>query len=149
MKIRASVLTCLTVACVAVAAYAADIDLKGVKCVLNPNGDAKAEHSVDYKKAKVFFCCENCPKKFSEDPKKFAASANMQLAATKQYIQVKCPLTGKDVNPDIAVKVAGVAVGLCCNGCKGKLTGAEGKAQVEMAFNDKAFKQGYEIAKKE
>ncbi len=138
----------LTVACIASVAWAADVDLSKVNCIFNPEGAAKAEHGVKYKEGTVYFCCENCPKKFSADPAKYAALANHQLAETKQYTQVKCPLTGRPINSEISAKVGEVTVGLCCNGCKGKVAAAEGKAQVELVFNDKSFKQGYEAAKK-
>jgi YHS domain-containing protein len=31
----------------------------------------KAEHSVEYKDKKVYFCCPNCPAAFEKDPEKF------------------------------------------------------------------------------
>ena len=118
------------------------IKLEGVKCIVNPKKDAKADKSVDYKEGKVFFCCGGCPKAFEKDTAKFATSANHQLVATGQYAQAKCPLTGKDLNPEQKVKVGGVDVTLCCGGCKGKVAKAEGAEQAELVFSDKAFKKG-------
>lgn len=128
---------------------AGEINLEGVKCVLNPKGPAKAENAVDYKGGKVFFCCQNCPKKFSEDPAKFAVKANHQLAATKQAKQVKCPLSGQPCKADQVVEVGGVKVAFCCGNCKGKVAEAEGDAQAELVFSDKAFDKGFEVGEKE
>lgn len=126
------------------------IKLDDVKCVVNPKNDAKADKTLDYKEGKVFFCCDGCPKAFTKDTEKFATSANHQLVATGQYAQTKCPLTGKDLNPDQKVKVGGVEVTLCCGGCKGKVAKAEGAAQAELVFSDKAFeKGGFEPVKKD
>src|SRR6187431_1268311 len=43
--------------------------------------------------SKVYFCCENCPKAYEKDPKKFAIKANRQLLETHQVVEVACPLT--------------------------------------------------------
>ncbi len=56
---------------------------------------------------------------------------------------------GKPAKDSIAVKVGGVDVKLCCAGCKKKVEGKEGAEQVELVFNDKAFKTGFKMAKKE
>ncbi len=128
---------------------AGEINLEGVKCVLNPKGPAKAENAVEYKGAKVFFCCQNCPKKFSEDPAKFATKANHQLVATKQAKQLKCPLSGQPTKEDKTVEVNGVNVAFCCANCQGKVAKAEGDEQLELVFSDKAFEKGFEIAKQE
>ena len=128
--------------------YAADeIKLEGVKCVVASGKDAKADKSVDYKGAKVFFCCPNCPKAFSADTAKFAAKANHQLVATKQAKQTACPFSGEDVDAATKIKVAGVEVGFCCDMCKGKAEAS--KDQVELIFNDKAFEKGFKVGAKE
>lgn len=127
---------------------AADVDLEGIKCVV-ANRSAKASNAVEYKDAEVYFCCSNCPKKFAENPKKFATKANMQLVATKQYKQKACPLSGGDINPDTAVKVADAKVAFCCNNCKGKVESAEGEEQLKLVFSEKAFKKAYKKAEEE
>ncbi len=126
-----------------------EVDLKDVKCVMNPKGAAKATSSAEYNGGTVYFCCDNCKGKFTAEPKKFTAAANAQLVATKQAKQVNCPLMGKPAKDDVTVKVAGVEVNLCCAGCKKKVEGKEGADQVELVFNAKAFKKGFEMAKKE
>ncbi|MHB8970918.1 MAG: YHS domain-containing protein [Pirellulaceae bacterium] len=125
------------------------VDLKGVKCVLNCKGDAKATSSADYKGGKVYFCCDDCKDKFTKEPKEYAAAANAQLVATKQAKQVKCPITGKDVKEGVTVKVRGVEIGVCCAGCQKKLTDMEEKDQLETAFGEKAFEKSFELAKKD
>ncbi len=128
--------------------------LKGVRCFLKKGKDGKgipvkAACAVDYKGAKVYFCCGGCKKKFSTDEKCRTATAhkaNHQLAQTGQAKLAKCVFTGKALNPKTKIKVAGVAICFCCNNCKGKVVKA--KDQVACAFNDKAFAKGYVIAKK-
>jgi YHS domain-containing protein len=147
MKARMFVAVAAAVALFSAAVIGADPKLDGVKCVVAGNKDAKATNSVDYKGAKVFFCCQNCPKAFKEDTAKFAASANHQLVATGQAEQVKCPFTGGPINADTAIEVKGARVAFCCEKCQGKAK--ESKEQVELIFNDKAFEKGFKVSKSE
>lgn len=137
-------LICALVACAMVGSgafvVAENIDLEGIKCVVAPR-DAKAATATKYKEGEVFFCCNNCKGKFEKDPKQFTASANKQLVATEQYEQKACPISGRDLNPETALKVAGTEVTFCCMNCRGKVADAEEKEQVEMVFGEKAFEK--------
>jgi YHS domain-containing protein len=123
-----------------------EIKLEGIKCLLKPDSPAKASVSADYKGGKVFFCCAGCCAKF--DAEKNAVAANRQLVATKQYKQVKCPLSGSACNAEQKVSIDGVDVCFCCAGCKSKVEKAEGAARAELVFNNKVFEKAYEPAKK-
>jgi len=122
------------------------VNLEGIKCVMNPKGSAKAETAVAYKEGKIYFCCNNCPKKF--DAEKNAVAANRQLVATKQYTQVCCPFSGRECSAEQKVKVDGAEVCFCCPNCKGKVEKAEGAAQSELLFNEKAFAKAFKPANK-
>lgn len=119
--------------------------LDGVKCVVAAKNAAKADNAVEYRGAQVFFCCMNCPKAFAKDTAKFAPRANMQLVATGQAKQQKCPFTGRDLNTDTKIDVSGVAVCFCCENCQGKAEKAEGPAQVNLIFSDAAFDKGFKV----
>jgi YHS domain-containing protein len=128
----------------AVTVYAADeVNLEGIKCLVNPKAPAKAANAVEYKGAHVYFCCQNCPKAFKADTAKFAAKANHQLVATGQAKQEACPFSGQPVDADTAIKVNGASVAFCCAMCKGKAEKSED--QVELIFNDKAFEKGFKV----
>jgi YHS domain-containing protein len=123
------------------------VKLDGIKCPVS--GKAATENSVDYKGGKVYFCCENCPKAFSADSKKFATKANAQLVATGQVKQAKCPLSGGKLNPETAITVGGAKVCFCCEMCQGKVKAAKGDEQLTMVFGDAAFeKAGFAAPKK-
>jgi hypothetical protein len=127
-----------------VAEDADKVDLSKIKCVVSGkpiNPDA----TVEYKKAKVYFCCEGCPGAFEKDTAKFAAKANHQLVATHQAKQTACPMSGKELNPDTAIKVAEVEVAFCCANCQKAASSKEGDEQIELVFNDKAFEKGFKI----
>ncbi len=130
-----------------VAVFAADeVKLENVKCIMNPKAAAKADKSVSYKGGKVFFCCDNCPKKF--DAKKNSTAANHQLVLTSQAKQAKCPLSGGDLNAEQKLKVGGAEVTFCCDKCKGKVAAAKEADQAEMVFSDAAFeKAGFKVGK--
>jgi YHS domain-containing protein len=130
------------------AIIAEEVDVKGVKCLMNPKADAKADKSVDYKGGKVYFCCDNCPKAFAKDTAKHAAKANMQLVSTKQAKQEKCPLSGGATKADKTAKVGGVEVAFCCENCQGKVAKASADEAVELVFNDKAFDKGFKVTAK-
>ena len=128
--------------------YAADkVNLEKAKCPVSGK-ECAADTGVDYKGAKVYFCCNNCPKAFAKDTAKYAAKANAQLVATGQAKEIKCPLTGKPLNTATAIKVDGVEVCFCCNNCKGAVEKLTGDEQINKAFGDDAFAKGFEVTKK-
>ncbi len=139
------------VAVLALTVFAADEKKEekfSAKCPVSGK-DAVKTSAVDYKGAKVYFCCENCPAAFKKDTAKFASKANAQLVSTGQAKEVKCPLTGNKLNPEQTVEIAGVKVSFCCGNCKGKAAGASGDAQVDLVFADTPFGKGFEVAKAE
>jgi len=105
--------------------------------------------AVDYKGAKLYFCCPGCIKPFQKDTAKYAAKANLQLVLTGQAKQEACPLSGKAVNDATGLEVAGATVKFCCNGCRGKVAKEDKKEQIETVFNDKAFAKAYKVKKSE
>ena len=135
-------------ACVSVSgSYAAD-DKKGKCAVSGKEIDITDKTvSINVNNEKVYFCCENCPKAFEKTPGKFAAKANMQMVGLGECKQVKCPYTGKDLNPATKTNIQGVNVCFCCNNCKGKAEDLSGAAQVSSVFSNAAFKKGWEIKK--
>ncbi len=145
-KMIGSLLGVALVACATV--FATEPKLDGVKCVVAPK-PVNADKSVDYKEGKVFFCCGGCLGKFEANTEKFATKANHQLVATKQYKETACPISGRDLNPETKVTLAGVDVTFCCNGCKGKVESAEGDKQLDLVFGEKAFKKGFAVVKAE
>lgn len=122
--------------------------LEGIKCVMQPTKAINESKSVEWKKGKVYFCCDNCPKAFTADKEKHAAKANAQLVATKQYKQQACPISGEKIDDSTAVEVAGAKVAFCCTKCKGKVEAAKGAEQLDLVFSEKAFEKGkFELVK--
>ena len=145
MKSRVWLVAAASLALCAATIYAADkIKLEGIKCPVSGKA-AKDGTEVDYKGGKVFFCCEGCPKGFADNTAKFATKANHQLVATGQAKQIKCPLTGRDLNPDTAIKAGGASVVFCCNNCKGKAEKLAGDEQLTALFGDKAFEKAFKV----
>jgi hypothetical protein len=121
--------------------------LNGAKCPISGKA-AKLESTADYRDAKVYFCCDNCPAAFAKDKAKYSTKANHQLVQTSQAKQEKCPLSGGDLNKDATADVSGVKVTFCCNNCKGKVEKAEGDEKLTLVFADKAFDKGFKVVKK-
>ncbi len=109
------------------------------KCIVS-GAPAKEDSQVAYRGKKLYFCCNNCPKAYKSDPKKYQAKAHHQLLSTEQITLVACPLTGKPLNKDQAVDVAGTKVTFCCPNCKAKVEKA-GDKEVDLVFAnfDKGF----------
>jgi YHS domain-containing protein len=126
-----------------------EVKLEGIKCIMNPKATVKADASTDYKGAKVYFCCGDCCGKFVKESEKHAVKANHQLVATKQAKQEKCPLSGAPCKPEHKVTVGGPDVLFCCPNCQSKVAKAEGDAQAELVFSDKAFEKAFRVVKKE
>jgi len=114
---------------------------KDVKCPVSGKSVNPADF-VEFEKAKVYFCCENCPEAFKKDPTKYAAKAHMQMVQTEQLKQVACPFTGKKLNPETAIDVGSVKVAFCCDDCKAKAEKAKDDERVALVFKDpsKGFK---------
>jgi YHS domain-containing protein len=147
MSISKLSVMCSALLLAGLAAYAAE-EKAAFKATCPVSGKpALEDKTVEYKGAKVYFCCENCPKAFAKDTAKFATKANQQLVATGQATEVKCPLSGAKLNPETAVDVGGTKVTFCCNNCKGKVEAAKGDAQAELVFSDAAFAKGFEVKK--
>lgn len=121
--------------------------LAGIKCPISGKQVVK-EGVAEYNGGKVYFCCTNCPKAFANNTEKYSAKANHQLFATGQFEQAKCPLAGRKLNPATKVSVAGVNVAFCCKNCQGKVAKAEGDEQINLVFNNEAFKKGFTAKKK-
>ncbi len=122
--------------------------LNGAKCPVAGTKAAKEDKTADYRGAKVYFCCDNCPKAFAKDSAKYSTKANHQLAQTGQAKQEKCPLSGEAIDKEQTADVAGVKVSFCCGNCKGKVEKAEGDDKLALAFADKAFDKGFKVEKK-
>lgn len=126
--------------------FAAESDFKA-HCPVSGE-DADQSEVVAYNGGKVYLCCGDCLAEFQKHPAKYAAKANHQLVETKQAKEVKCPFSGRKLNPELTVEIAGVKVAFCCNNCKSKAANASGDEQLQLVFNDKAFAKGFELKKK-
>ncbi len=149
MKARFLVAGMALLAIATVSVVAAEIDLEGVKCIMNPKAAAKADKSLEYKGGEVFFCCNNCPKGFKKKleakDKMVMTKANHQLVATGQTTQEHCPFTGGPMKTELTVD--GATVKFCCNNCKGKAESMEGEKQLTALFGEEAWeKAGFEVA---
>lgn len=125
----------------------ASVDFSKIKCPVSGK-PVKEDATVDYKEHKVYLCCEGCPTAFKKDTAKFSAKANRQLVRTKQFEQVACPISGKPAKAEVSAKVGEMEVGMCCNGCKGKVDKAEADDKLALVFSDKAFEKGFKPVKK-
>jgi YHS domain-containing protein len=104
-------------------------------------GAAKETSKLKYLGKNVYFCCNNCPKAFTKNTKKFDAKAKAQLLETKQITQVGCPLSGRALNPGSTVALGKASVGFCCDNCKGKAA----KSTELAAFVFKDFDKGFTL----
>lgn len=116
-------------------------------CPVAKTKAAKEDKTAEYRGAKVYFCCGGCPDAFKKDTAKYSTRANMQLVQTAQAKQVKCPLSGGDLNADTKIKVGDAEVAFCCNNCKGKVEKATGDDQLALVYADKAFDKGFKVEK--
>jgi Cu+-exporting ATPase len=76
--------------------------------------------SIEYEGQKVYFCCNGCPPKFKQTPNKYLPALYRQIYP--QTVQVKCPVMGGTVDPEVFVEHEGRRVYFCCKGCDKKFT---------------------------
>lgn len=102
--------------------------------------------SADYRGGKVYFCSDECRKKFLAEPSRYAVRANYQMAVTGQTRQVACPFTGKALNPRIApMEVGGLSISFCCRACQQTVSVADYQTRIELVFSDAAFGKGFVV----
>ena len=146
MAIKSVLLTC--VLAVLWTAAVVGQDLVGVKCIVSGEKQAVAEASIEYKKGKVYFCCEDCLSEFqtatNEKENPFSIKANHQLVLTGQYEQVRCPISGNELDSSNATQVAGIKIRFCCEDCQANVDGAgDLPAKAEMVFSETAFAKAF------
>lgn len=121
-----------------------EVNLADIKCMMMPKNNVVADQAVDYLDGKVYFCCQKCAQKFSDDPEKYATQANQQLVTTGQFLQTGCPISGGDVDDDQASEISGVTIKFCCDKCKAKVDGATtDEAKAELVFGKKRFDKAF------
>jgi hypothetical protein len=145
MRARLCIASLAVLALVAANALNAADEKPALKCPVSGKA-TQADKTVDFNGGKVQFCCENCPKAFNANSKKFAGKANLQLIQTGQLKQIKCPLTARPVAADKSVEIAGVKIGVCCGNCLAKATKVSGDEQIDLLLSDTS--KGFEAAKK-
>ena len=121
-------------------------DLEKAKCPVSGKA-VDPDATLAYKGATLYFCCPNCPAAFKKDTTKFEPAANAQLAATGQAEQTACPISGKAVDPDVTLEVAGAEVAFCCTNCQGKVKDADEKERVVLIFANPSFEKAFEVKK--
>jgi YHS domain-containing protein len=105
---------------------------------------AGEDHMVVAKNGdKVYFCCDNCPKAYKANPKKFDTKVNAQLLETGQVVQVACPLTGKPMSKDHTGEAGTAKVAFCCEKCEAKYAKASDEEKVKLAFAKASFDKGF------
>jgi YHS domain-containing protein len=138
------VFACSAAAAIAICSPLWAEDISAAKCPVSGKAVSK-DASVDYKGAKVYFCCNNCAAKFAKETAKYAVQANLQLVVTGQAVQKSCPLSGGKTDASTALDVSGAKVAFCCNNCKGKISKMKPADQVKKIFTDKVFDKNFEI----
>jgi len=127
---------------IVVAAADADKPAKSAKAKAKPftatcpvmGTPAVKESSIAFLSKKLYFCCPGCPDQFDPTQADHRTKAHFQLAQTGQITQVACPIGGHDPDETLFVKINGVKVMLCCEGCKEKLAKMPAEKQVEAVF---------------
>lgn len=67
---------------------------------------------------RVYFCCKGCDKKFKESPNQYLPALYKQIYP--QTVQLKCPVMGETVDPEVFVEHEGQQIYFCCKGCDKK-----------------------------
>ncbi|MEW6251587.1 MAG: hypothetical protein AB1716_13140 [Planctomycetota bacterium] len=99
--------------------------------------------AVEQSGEKIYFCCPDCPEKFKKDPAAFRG----KLAASYTY-QVKCPVSGQDIDPAAHTEIqGGNKVYFCCPKCISRFTSepekyAENLEKQGVFIDTKAMKKG-------
>ncbi len=119
------------------------IDWGTVMCVVQTKSAVKKNFVADYRAGKVYFCSRRCLNQFQAEPTKYATQAHVQLVATKQFLQTKCPVNNRKVDGSKTVIVAGQPIAFCCDGCMSKIESATEAERVALVFDDAVFERSF------
>jgi YHS domain-containing protein len=93
---------------------------------------------------KVYFCCENCPRAYVANPKKYRIQLHRQLVETGQEVQVACPICGKPGNANVAIESGAARVSFCGAKCLAKYNEAKtDAAKLKLVFNSAAMRKSF------
>lgn len=106
---------------------------------------AGESHMVQLKNGdKVYFCCDNCPKAFKQNPAKYNLGVHRQLLETGQVVQVACPFDGNPASKEHMVEMGDVKIGFCSDKCEEKFkSAADDAAKLKLAFANGPFNKGF------
>jgi len=108
---------------------------------------AGEDHVVERKNGgfteKIYFCCDNCPKAFKADPKKFRPAVNRQLLETGQLVEVACPISGQPLSKEAKAETGTTEVAFCCEKCLAKFKEASDEEKLKLVFSPKAMQKGF------
>lgn len=89
-------------------------------------GEINPDVFIDYKGAKVYFCCWGCDDKFLAEPEKFVPklpdAVQRQIRAADSTpsgkgVQKTCPVMGGEIDEEVFTDYRGVRVYFCCPPC--------------------------------
>ena len=132
----------------------------GVKCVVDGNLQCKIQHSVKYAQGNVFFSSEAGVKHFNanvleklelgqQPDQSLILKANHQLALTNQVRQQLCPVTGKRIEKEHKLVIAGVKVFFHDSAAKAKIKSLESSwHRAQQVFAPDAFAKNFVRVKK-
>lgn len=126
------------------------VDLTGIKCVVQGQRPAVQTAVVGYKNGTIYLCCDRSADDFEQDIElfedaKFTIKANHQLVLTGQYVQKVCPISGEAVDEIFSTSVGAVKIGFACADCRAKVTQLQTiEEKVELLFSNEAFDKAFE-----
>ncbi len=115
-------LTVLLIALIVSAAlFAQDVKPNQAQCPVM-GGEINKEVYADHNGERIYFCCNPCVESFKKDPQKYLDKLNKDGVVLEKapITQKACPVSGKDINPDIYSEYHGKRIYFCCNECKVK-----------------------------
>jgi len=91
--------------------------------------------STDTAEGPVYFCCKGCIKKYKANPQKYAKLVADQrtILSKREKIQVKCPVSGEEIDEQVTADYNGKKVAFCCKSCKKKFVADPAKYQARLA----------------
>ncbi|MEM7205611.1 MAG: hypothetical protein AAF628_35475 [Planctomycetota bacterium] len=117
---------------------------KGIKCFMMPKKNVRNRYTIEHHEGTVFLCCANCIKKYRKDVAKHSPQCNHQLVLTGQFEQIKCPITGGEIDPSIEVEVVGVKVRLADPAAREQLEAAgDDESKIALVFEDGRFLRAF------
>jgi YHS domain-containing protein len=105
------------------------------KCPVMQGDDVEFTIYEDTQDGRLYFASNACKSAYLKHPERYSHGAGLQkkAMANLEKVQLCCPVSGKEIDPDFKFNHEGTEVGFCCGNCCAAFAKAPGDYTAQLA----------------